>query len=430
MGETPQDLDVRPASSVQSVISDQQMRMVLEVSRMLAIPTDLDLLLKRVTEICCALLECEISSIFLYDPRKNELWSKVVMRSEEIRVPTNVGIVGHAFTTNSIAYSQAPYGDPRFNPEPDKKSGYVTRSILACPMPDMDGKPLGVIEGLNKRGGRFTGDDGVLIHLLAEQAAVAIQRHRLQQQAIQNEALRHEMDLARQVQEAILPKSPPEVPGLNAVGWALPASMTGGDCFDMWKMPDGRLALLLADASGHGLAPALIVSQVRTLIRAMCNVDSDPHHLLGYANARLYEDLENGRFVTAFLAFVSSDGTITWSSAGHGSVLVRAIADQPLTLLVPPAMPLGIEDTWSADAPPPARIDPTGSMILVSDGIFESRNPEHNVFGVDRMIALLDARHESRPAELLSALREAVREWQRGESPHDDQTIVIVQRDG
>ncbi len=428
MGEPVAILDPPDTPVAQPIINDRQTKMVLEVSRLLAIPTELDHLLSRIAEICCNLLDCEAASIFLHDQPRDELWSKVVMQSEEIRASCTVGIVGHAFTTNAIAHSDDPYNDPRFNPIPDQKSGFHTRNLLACSMPDIDGKPLGVIEAVNKRRGSFCGNDGVLIHLLADQAAVAIQRHHLQSQACQNVVLRYELNLARQVQEAMLPKSPPQVAGLDAIGWAQPASTTGGDCFDLWKTSDGRLGILLADASGHGLAPAMIVSQVRTMVRAISDIETDPHCLLSHANTRLFQDLRNGQFVTAFIAFVSSDGTIHWSSAGHGPVLLRTSAADPITHLLPPSMPLGVTATFAGDAPPAAKMEPGGSLSLMSDGIFESCGPDGKIFSADRVVAILDQHRNGNSSDIVQALRQAVQVWRRGQDPQDDQTIVIVRR--
>ena len=141
--------------------------------------------------------------------------------------------------------------------------------------------------------------------------------------AVETAGLRHaEMDLAVSA-EALIPREPPGVHGLDAVGWTMPASTTGGDCFDLWKTSDGRLGILLADASGHGLGPAMIVTQVRTLVRALCDFQCDPHHLLKLVNSRLNADLEGGKFVTAFLGFLSIEGELQWSSAGHGPVFIR-----------------------------------------------------------------------------------------------------------
>src|SRR5207248_3305905 len=161
------------------------------------------------------------------------------LQSAEIRVARAAGIVGSTFQANQLMLVPDPYNDPRFNPEPDRKSGFRTRNILAAPMADIDRKPLGVLQVINKRGSGFEPVDCAMIQLLSDQAGVAIQRYRLQLTAIQAVALRHEMDLARQVQEAMLPKHVPDVPGLEVDGWTRPASVTGGDCFDFWKTPDG-----------------------------------------------------------------------------------------------------------------------------------------------------------------------------------------------
>jgi hypothetical protein len=178
--------------------------------------------------------------------------------------------------------------------------------------------------------------------------------------------MRHEMDLARRVQDAMLPKKMPDVPGIEAFGWTRAASVTGGDCFDLWRTNDGRLAMLLADASGHGLAPTLVVSQVRTLIRAFAEVDPHPRRLLERANARLSEDLESERFVTAFLAFLSPDGTLDWCSAGHGPILVRESPDEEIIELVPNELPLGVLGELTGEAAPTVRVGPGGCVAVVS----------------------------------------------------------------
>ena len=129
---------------------------------------------------------------------------------------------------------------------------------------------------------------------------------------------RHEMNLAKNVQVALIPKEMPKLEGIEPYGWTKPADETGGDLFDLWTLPDGRLGILVADASGHGLAPAVIVSQVRTLVRALSEIEKHPNGLLARVNARLAQDLEPARFVTAFLGFLDTSGEIQWATPGTG----------------------------------------------------------------------------------------------------------------
>src|SRR3954471_2232773 len=109
-----------------SSISIDQFTQVLEVSRLLAVTTELDPLLSEIARHCTTMLDCERASIFLHDPETDQLWTKIALGSQEIRVPASAGFVGHVFKSNEILHCREPYKDPRFNPEPDKRSGFVT----------------------------------------------------------------------------------------------------------------------------------------------------------------------------------------------------------------------------------------------------------------------------------------------------------------
>lgn len=416
----------RGRAPIVAAVTNAQVRMILDVSRLLAVPGDVDRMLCQLAEATTRLLDCERASIFLHDLLTNELWTKVALQSGEIRVPCSAGIVGHAFTRNEVVHVADPYSDPHFNPEPDRRTGFVTRNLLSAPVPGLDGKPIGVIQAVNKRHVPFFQNDLAMIQLLAEQAGVALQRHQLQQQAMEFAALKREMDLARKTQQALVPKCSPRIEGLSCAGWTLPASTTGGDCFDLWKLPDGRLGILVADASGHGMGPALVVSQARTLVRALSEIETDPHTLLARVNSRLIDDLEGGQFVTAFLGFLSPDGLLHWSSAGHGPLSIRPRAAEEVTTLDPPVQPLGIIDPWDGDSPAPVRLEPGGSMLVATDGIFEAVNAQGEQFGIERMSGEFDRHRFDPPEDALAALRSAVGAWGGEREPLDDQTIVVV----
>jgi sigma-B regulation protein RsbU (phosphoserine phosphatase) len=193
-------------------------------------------------------------------------------------------------------------------------------------------------------------------------------------------------------------------------------------------MPDGRLGLFLGDASGHGIAPAIVVSQARTLVRALAGINCDPAWLLSSVNARLTEDLELGRFVTAFLGCLASDGSLSWCSAGQGPMLLKRSASAPFEVLEPLGPPIGVVPELRFDSAPPIRLDDGGTLVVISDGIFESRNESGEMMDLPRVIALLSSCEDAPPAVMLSVLRQAVRQWQGREEPLDDQTAVIVQR--
>ena len=412
-------------------LSAGQMELLLGVCRALAVTTDLDALLREIAESTCRLLGCERSSIWLHDPARAELCTKIALGSDMIRVRVGEGIVGTAFVANQVVHSPRPYEDPRFSPESDRRSGFVTRSLLAAPMVDFGGQPVGVIEAVNKLEVPFSSHDESLLRLLAAQAGVAIQRHRLQVAAQKAAELRREMDLARKAQLALLPKTTPALSGFDIAAWAEPASITGGDCYDLWQLPDGRLGVFVADASGHGLAPTLVVSMARTLVRALCDRAGDacePHTILERVNDRLTKDLERTRFVTAFLGFVSRDGTVQWQSAGQGPIFLRRGGASPLERINPPVPPMNVLREFTDDIPPPITIDPGGSLTLISDGIIEAFSPEKEIFGEERILQQLDQTRSHPAGQCLAQLRSSVTKWQKGNEPADDQTIVVLNR--
>jgi phosphoserine phosphatase len=422
-------------------ISAEQLSLVLEVSRSLAVVLDLDSLLPQMAEAACKLLGCRRASVWIHDAGHRQLYTRVALGTAAIVLPDNSGVVGSAFTQNVVLNIPHPYQDPRFNPEADRRNHFLTESLLAAPMVDLSARPVGVIQAVNKIGGPFTESDQALIRLLADQAAVAIQRHKLHEASAMAEALRREMKLAAKVQRALIPTVAPEVNGLLASGWTEAASMTGGDCYDLWRLGDGRLAVLIADASGHGLGPAMVVSQVRTMVRLLCesvtgeypagSEPTSPAAILAQINRRLEMDLASGQFVTALLAFISPDGTVDWESAGQGPFFVKQSRRSPVQCLSGGrGMPLGLmPDCFDTGCPPlaPLRLDPGGTLLLTSDGVFEALNPSGDQFGISRIIEILD-HSDADPGELIASLRQSVDAWDLRDDPLDDQTLVAVQR--
>jgi sigma-B regulation protein RsbU (phosphoserine phosphatase) len=230
----------------------------------------------------------------------------------------------------------------------------------------------------------------------------------------------------------MIPRGRPDVPGLDAAGWTRAASINGGDVFDLWKTKDGRLGVLLADASGHGIAPAMVACQVRTLVRVLSEAGgpggADPSRLLSLVNARLHEDLPAGRFVTAFLGFLARDGTLAWCSAGHGPVLVFDAATGAAASLDATLPPLGVTDEVPEDPPPPARLTPGQALVVASDGITEAFHPDGEMFGDERLVQTLVPHVAGSPDDTIATLRTVVTQWQGKEDPQDDQTVVVVVR--
>lgn len=400
-----------------------RLRVMLDVARLLE-TSELHALLLKLGAAAARLLRADRGRIFLHEEDSDELWAVSDDGHGERHGTGSGGPVALAFQTGQVTEAAAKAGPTRLR---DAGPG-VVKSALLAPLRDLDGRRLGVVEVTRTRRSGWSEEDRLALELFAEHAAVAIQRYRLQQAAAQGHELQRELELAKRVQEALLPSAPPAVPGLECLGWTRQASVTGGDCFDLWRVPDGRLAVFLGDASGHGVAAALVIAQVRAMLRALCEIQTDPLQLLVRVNTRLAQDLGEGRFVTAMFACVSPDGLLRWSSAGQGPLLARTSAREPFQQFQAPAVPLGVASELIADAVPAMRLEPGGMLVAMTDGVFEAADPSGEQLGPARVVELLDRRGDLAPAALLDELQQAVRAWQAEAEPTDDQTIVLVRR--
>ncbi|MEI7782607.1 MAG: GAF domain-containing protein, partial [Planctomycetota bacterium] len=197
---------------------------LLEVARQLAATVELDPLLEAIATAATTVLDCERATVFLYDTGREELYSRVATGIEdsamtEIRFPVSRGIAGEVARTGSVITIADAYADPRFNPEFDRQSGFRTRTMLAFPLRGYDSTTVGVLQVLNKRGGQFDSHDEELVRFLGAQAGVAIQRQMLLKEYADKQRIQRDLNIARDIQQGLLPREQPAVTGYDIAGW-------------------------------------------------------------------------------------------------------------------------------------------------------------------------------------------------------------------
>ena len=172
-------------------------------------------------------------------------------------------------------------------------------------------------------------------HVLAALREAGLQR--------ELERVNHDLDVARSIQQGLLPARSPKLRNFELAGWNQPADQTGGDYFDWQELPDGRLAISLADVTGHGIGPALVMAACRAYARANFLADADPTAALDHLNQLLFENLPPERFVTFAVALLDSDKSkLQMLSAGHGPLLVYRAATNEIQNLEAQGIPLGL----------------------------------------------------------------------------------------
>jgi len=246
------------------------------------------------------------------------------------------------------------------------------------------------------------------------------------------EKVERDLDIARGIQQGLLPTSAPHTPGFRVEGWSLPADETGGDYFDWMTLPDGRTLITLADVTGHGIGPALIVAVCRAYMRAAATGDDVAlSQAVERVNDLLVEDMPDGRFVTAAIGVLDHERSeMKIVSAGQGPLLFRHAGTGETELWGADDLPLGIAPGISLDNPRRVAFEPGDALVLTTDGFFEWANAGGEQYGMDRLRAFVGEHAGLEPSAFIRALYDDVRAFSGGTVQPDDLTAVVVKRTG
>jgi sigma-B regulation protein RsbU (phosphoserine phosphatase) len=248
------------------------------------------------------------------------------------------------------------------------------------------------------------------------------------------EGLRHRLKLitalklAEEVQQNLLPQEPPSLPGLDVAGTSIYCDETGGDYYDYFEFSNDRLGVVVADASGHGVGAALLMTTARALLRQRAAMTGDLARIVSDVNQELFRDVqESGRFMTMFLLEIDPTAkTLRWVRGGHDPAILYDAAEDTFSELGGEGMALGVDknfeymessrEGWTS-----------GSIVIVgTDGIREAHNEQSEMFGLDRLRQVI-RNHGSQPAETIQqAVIAALRTFQGDAPQEDDITLVVV----
>lgn len=406
----------------------EDLQAVLEVTRAMAASTDLETLLPAIERAARQVLRCERATVFLYDEDRNELYSRIATGVQEIRFSADKGIAGHVVQTGKSVNVPDAYADARFNREIDRTTGFTTRTILAVPMHDYSGQLMGVLQALNKTDGSFEAYDEWLAMVLSAQAGVALQRQKLLVEYAAKQKMQRDLDIARTIQQQILPRQAPSIDGFDVAGWNRPADETGGDYFDFHQRNNGSVAITVADATGHGIGPALVTSECRALLRASLDIVDDLSAAMTKVNRLLCQDLPPDRFVTAFLLLVSPNtNEVPYVAAGHGPALVIR-ADGNVEEYDSTGLPLGIMPDVEFGTAKPICLAAGDSLVVVTDGMFEGCNSHGEEYGMERLAETLCRYRKLPAAQIIERACEDLLRFTQSQAQSDDLTAVVVKR--
>ena len=289
------------------------------------------------------------------------------------------------------------------------------------------GELLGVMEFIGREIGEPNEQLVKMMTCIGNQVSQFIERKHAEK-TVQEQ--NHDRRLARQIQEGLLPTVMPTVPGFQIGARALFAKEVGGDYFDFMPLTvegEDCLGIAIGDATGHGVAAALLIAEARAYLHALALTLNEPGRMLALANRRLSSQTKSGHFVALLLVRLDPrKKVLTYAGAGHCPGYVLDHQGRTKAVLTSTGMQLGVDLSSEYPASFEVALEPGDLIVLFTDGIVEAHSPGGPVFGSERLLASVRQHRQCSPDEILDALFQAATDHAEGADQSDDATAVIL----
>ncbi len=296
----------------------------------------------------------------------------------------------------------------------------------------VEGRSIGVLMVDTRQRRLLQEDELRFLNLMANQAAMAIEKSRLHLEEIVRQRLEEEMAVGRQIQFSLLPECCPLIPGWEFSAFYQPARQVGGDYYDFFELPDtpGRWGMVIADVADKGVPAALFMALSRSIIRtkAMTPELTSPAQVLERANRLLIKDSRARLFLTAIYAILDAPtGRLTYTFAGHNRPLWLHAATGQCDELPGQGTVLGIFEKIDL-TDQTVHLAPGDLVVFYTDGVTEAMNAAEELFGDERLQAIITANPLANAEEMIEAIVQAVRTFSADAPPSDDVTLFVVKR--
>ncbi|RPI02516.1 MAG: HAMP domain-containing protein [Calditrichaeota bacterium] len=277
----------------------------------------------------------------------------------------------------------------------------------------------------------YDADEMMFLRTLSQQSGMAIRNGFLLRELAEQERLQKELEIARDVQQNLLPLAAPKLQGVEISGVCVPAEEVGGDYYDFFHIDDHRVGIALADVSGKGTSAAFYMAEIKGMMNSLTHLIASPKELVRHLNNILNKNPDKRIFTTMIYGVLDVDHKdFTFVRAGHNALVVkRANQNGDIDVLIPPGMALGLaKDELFGKNIQEANInfDSGDILFLYTDGISEAMNDQSEEFGEERLYSLICEQEKSRPHEMQRQIIRHINEFSNNRPQHDDITMIVA----
>jgi sigma-B regulation protein RsbU (phosphoserine phosphatase) len=426
---------VTSATTILSSLPDQlrlqRLEALVVASEALNRASGLDDILHAILDLISTQLDCERATVFLLDQRTGKLHARRMAGSQhvEIVLERGIGVAGYVAEKGESVLINDVRSDPRFDPSTDRRTGFLTKNMLCAPLRKPGGALLGSVQVINAQAGEFTSADLAYLESFAAVAAIAVEREQLAQQALRSKLLSTELELARNIQQRLLP-SPGRVnlrPPYTAWGTSQPCYDVGGDTYDILTLPSGECAFWVADVSGKGIGAALLMTTLQTELRAFVRAVGDLSELAGELNTRVNQVAPLGTYATLFLGIISAESArLRYLNAGHLPPVWINPPGADARAFEPGGLPIGLLPGSRYEAGETVFL-PGERLTVFSDGVTDAVNTAGEAYGEVRVSGYLAQLKNARDVnEIGTGFLAELDRFRIGAPAQDDTTLLVV----
>jgi sigma-B regulation protein RsbU (phosphoserine phosphatase) len=412
-----------------------KLRMLLDITKKISRSLDVEEVLQLVMDTLGSLLPYDAAGIYIIERDKRKLAdvdkSVNVFRAEamrgyntddllELQLKAGEGIIGYVFQTGEPVIAPDVQHDPRY-----VNARKETRSEMVAPICIANNEVIGVFDLESNQLNAYDDDDLQVLQLLASQVAIIIEKAMLHEQLMEKRRLEAQLEVAREVQLALLPARHPRVEGFDISAYNFSTEEVSGDYYDFVHLHEDELGLVIADVSGKGVPAALLMAFLRASLRAALHIGYAPPVTLSKVNSLLLESTESNQYVTVFYAVLdATNRTLTYVNAGHNPPLL-VDKDGNARFIECGGLPLGMFND-ARYYQYFLKLEKGQTLVIYTDGVTEAADSFGREYGRERLVEAVRKGRDLSANDLIQFIHADILEWTEWRGSQDDATFIIV----